>query len=58
MGIISYLKATKGEFKHVNWPTRRQALVFTGLIVLITIVLAALLGLFDWLFIRVVELFV
>ncbi|MEY2640616.1 MAG: SecE/Sec61-gamma subunit of protein translocation complex [Candidatus Parcubacteria bacterium] len=58
MGIISYLKATKGEFKHINWPTRKQSFVFTGLIVLITAFLAVVLGLVDWLFIRVVALFV
>lgn len=47
MGVVDYLKDTRGEMKHVSWPTRRQALVFTALVVVLSIVTAALLGVFD-----------
>lgn len=58
MGIIKYIKETGAEMKHVVWPTRKQTLVYTGLIVLISLFIAAYLGVFDWLFIKLVELFV
>lgn len=58
MGIISYIKETKGEMKHVSWPTRQQATVLTVLIILISFLLAAYLGGLDWVFTHIVELFV
>jgi preprotein translocase SecE subunit len=58
MAIIKYLKETSAELKHINWPKRKQALVYTILIVLISLFVAAYLGLFDWLFTSFVKLFV
>lgn len=58
MGIITYFKETKGEMKHVSWPTKRQSIVFTSLIIVISLFIAALLGFFDWIFTNIVELFV
>ena len=50
MSLIDYLKETKAEVKHVSWPTQRQAMVFTVLVVAFSIVVAALLGLADFVF--------
>ena len=50
MGLGNYIKETRGELKHVSWPTRRQAIVFTIIVILISIGLALYLGLFDYLF--------
>lgn len=50
MRLFDYVKETRGELKHVSWPTRRQAAVFTGIVILISLGLAFYLGLFDWLF--------
>lgn len=52
MGLVNYIKETRGELKHVSWPTRRQALAFTIIVVLISLVLSLFLGLFDFLFSR------
>lgn len=46
----NYIKETKGELKHVAWPTRKQAIEFTGLVLVISIVVAAYLGVLDLLF--------
>lgn len=53
--FIQYLKDTRGELKHVNWPTRKQAIWFTVVVVLISLVTAAYLGALDWLFTGVVQ---
>ena len=47
MKIADYLRETKGEMKHVSWPTRRQAIAFTILVIVVSVITALLLGLFD-----------
>jgi len=56
--VTTYLKETRGELKHVSWPTRRQAIVFTVVVVIISLGVAAYLGLFDFLFTALVKLLV
>ena len=50
MKIKDYLMETKAELIHVSWPTKRQAIVFTVVIVLISLFTAMLLGFFDYIF--------
>ena len=50
MGLIQYIKDTQGELRHVAWPTRIQTIVYTVLVVLISIGVSLYLGLFDYLF--------
>lgn len=50
MSISDYIKDTKGEMKHVSWPTRRQTTLFTILVVAISVIVSAYLGVFDYLF--------
>jgi len=50
MSLITYLKDTQGELKHVSWPTRNQTIVFTIVIILISIFVSFFLGFFDFLF--------
>jgi preprotein translocase subunit SecE len=45
-----YLKDTRGELKHVTWPSKNQAILFTVIVVVFSIVVAAFLGAFDFLF--------
>ncbi len=53
MGLAEYIKETRGELKHVSWPTRQQATVFTIIVIIISIGLSLYLGLLDALFSRV-----
>jgi preprotein translocase subunit SecE len=55
MGLINYIKETKGELKHVSWPTRKQAVTYTILVIIISLLTAAYLGAFDWIFRGIVE---
>ena len=50
MKLIDYIKETRGELRHVSWATRRQAIIFTLLVVGISLAVALFLGLFDALF--------
>ncbi|MFA6463864.1 MAG: preprotein translocase subunit SecE [Candidatus Paceibacterota bacterium] len=47
MKITEYIKESKAELKHVNWPTRNQTAVFSGIVVAISAVGAIYLGLLD-----------
>ncbi len=50
MKIVDYIKDTRSELKHVSWPTRKQAIVFTVIVILISIGVSLYLGVFDALF--------
>lgn len=50
MSITTYIKETREEFKHVNWPTRKQAIAYTVAVIVISIAVAYFLGAFDALF--------
>ncbi len=58
MKFIDYLKNTKLELKHVAWPTRRQALHYTLLVVGVSVAVAAFLFIFDLIFTGLLEKFV
>ena len=50
MSLIDYIKDTRGELRHVSWPTQKQAIAYTVLVLAISVVTAVFLGLFDYLF--------
>jgi len=55
--VIQYLKDTRSELKYVSWPTRKQAAKFTVVVIIISLVTAAYLGFFDFIFGRLLEIF-
>jgi preprotein translocase SecE subunit len=50
MSVLSYIKETQAELKHVSWPTRLQTIVYTVLVLGISLFIALYLGFFDYLF--------
>ncbi len=50
MAFIQYLKDTRSELNHVAWPTRIQTVIYTVLVIALSIFVALYLGLFDFLF--------
>ncbi|TSC67241.1 MAG: hypothetical protein CEO19_303 [Parcubacteria group bacterium Gr01-1014_73] len=58
MKLVEYLKETRSELKHVSWPTRRQAIAFTAIVIAISVFVAIFLGLFDYLFTFAIEKFI
>ncbi len=55
MRLINYLKETKGELKHVSWPTRPQVVYSTIVVVVLSLVTAFFLGFFDTIFGELLE---
>lgn len=50
MGFAQYLKDTRGELNHVAWPTRVQTVVYTILVIVVSILISLYLGFFDFIF--------
>ena len=50
MKITEYLKESRSELKHVSWPTKRQTITFTAVVIVVSIATSLYLGLFDLLF--------
>ncbi|OHA60070.1 MAG: preprotein translocase subunit SecE [Candidatus Vogelbacteria bacterium RIFOXYD1_FULL_46_19] len=57
MSFIDYLKSTKGELKHVNWPTKNQAIAYTTIVIAIAFVIGFYLGAFDFIFTTILRNF-
>ncbi len=45
--LVNYLKETRQEMRHVNWPTRQNTIRFTLLVVGVSVAVAAFLGFLD-----------
>ena len=56
--IGEYLNETKGELKHVSWPSKNQAILFTVIVVVFSLVVAFFLGAFDFIFAMLLKLFI
>ena len=50
MALKTYIDETKGELRHVSWPTKAEAINYTILVIVISFATAAYLSLFDGLF--------
>jgi len=48
--MIQYLRDVRAEMRHVSWPTRRQTILSTIVVIAISLAAAVYLGIFDYLF--------
>ncbi len=48
MNISNYFKETKAELKEVTWPTLAQTITFTVAVIVLSLVVAAILGAVDF----------
>ncbi len=54
--LLTYFKETRAEMKHVVWPTRKQAILYTIVVIVISLATAAYLGFFDFVFSTILKL--
>jgi preprotein translocase subunit SecE len=50
--ISEYLKETKTELKHVIWPNKNQTIFYTVMVVVLSVLVAYLLGISDFIFLQ------
>jgi preprotein translocase subunit SecE len=48
--VTRYLRETWFELKKVSWPTRKEAVNLTLMVIAVTSFLAIVLGVMDWIF--------
>lgn len=53
---MEYFRAVRAELTHVSWPSRGQAIAYTSLVIGISLFIAVVLGAFDFIFGRGLEL--
>lgn len=51
-GLRRFYRDTMGELRKVSWPTRREAISLTWVVVIVMAVMAVFLGSLDFLFFR------
>lgn len=56
--FINYIKDTRGELQYVSWPTRRQSIVFTAVVIVVSVLAAVYLGFFDYIFSLILQKFI
>jgi len=45
--LLNYFRATRGELRHVSWPTQKQTVIYTILVIVISLITAVYLGILD-----------
>jgi len=56
--VANYISETIAELKKVTWLSRRDLLYLSGLVLLATVVVGAVLYIFDWGFSKLIELLI
>ena len=54
----NWWRQTIGELRKVTWPTREDALALTRIVLIVTVIMSAILGILDFIFSRLVGLLV
>ncbi len=57
-GISHWWRETVGELRKVTWPTFSDALALTRVVLVITVIMAIILGLMDFVFSKLINLLV
>jgi len=57
-GIIPFLKEVRTEIKKINWPTRKETLQYTLIVIGVSAVAAAFLGGLDFIFRQLLDKFI
>ncbi len=56
--IRRWWRETVGELRKVSWPTWKEALALTRVVLIVTVIMAVILGVLDFAFSRLVALLV
>jgi preprotein translocase subunit SecE len=56
MSIISYITEVKAESKNIKWPTKKQVVNYTVVVIVLSILLAIYVGALDALFAKLLSI--
>jgi preprotein translocase subunit SecE len=58
MKIGKFLSGPMSEIKKITWPTRQETIKYTLIVIAICVLVALILGLFDLLYMHLLESFI
>jgi preprotein translocase subunit SecE len=53
--MLNYFKSVRAEMRHVSWPTRQQTIIYTIVVIAVSLGTALYLGALDYIFSGVVQ---
>ena len=53
--IKNFFAESRQEFRHVNWPTRQEAMRLTAIVIVMAVGISLFLGLFDYIFADIIK---
>lgn len=56
--MINYFKDVRSEMRHVSWPSRNTVIMYTIVVLLVSLMTAIYLGLWDYLFTAIIRRFI
>jgi len=56
--LSAFLNGSIAEIKKITWPTRQETTKYTITVIVICVVISTILGLFDLLYMRLMEKFI
>lgn len=56
--LKNYFKETKNELRHVKWPSKKETINFTLLVIFVSLILAVFMGFFDVIFTYLLKKFI
>ncbi len=48
--LLRYFQEAREELRKVTWPSQQEVILYSSLVIIISVVMAAYLGLLDWIF--------
>lgn len=58
MKISNLFKDAGSEIKKITWPTRKETIKYTLIVIGMSVAIASLLGVFDFFFVKLLEKYV
>jgi len=58
MKLTNLFKDVGAEIRKITWPTRRETIKYTLIVIGISVIVAMFLGGFDFIFVRLMERFI
>lgn len=56
--IKKFFKDVRNELRKVNWPTRKELTVYTGVVLVTVFIVATFVGVVDLVFSRIISFFI
>jgi len=53
---IKFLKEVKAELKQVTWPTKKEVIRLTGVVIIICLAVGVYIGILDFIFTKLIQL--